>query len=63
MLNNFPFDMSDFVTVDEVGDVADLSLKSSEGGDNPPTSIQQDSAQVYLTSMWLYTNIHPTTNY
>ncbi|XP_030580465.1 zinc finger protein 638-like [Archocentrus centrarchus] len=52
-LNEFPFDMSDFVTVDEVGDVADLLTNPSEGGGNLPTSVQQhtpESAPMEVTA-------------
>ncbi|KAG7235857.1 hypothetical protein INR49_002054 [Caranx melampygus] len=45
----FPFNMSDFVTVDEVGDVTDLPspspdvpMETTEGGEDAPTSVQQD---------------------
>lgn len=45
--------MSDFVTVDEVGDVAELPLKRSEEGETPPTCVPQDTPQV--ASPWLCT--------
>ncbi|KAF0037976.1 hypothetical protein F2P81_010850 [Scophthalmus maximus] len=49
----FPFNMSDFVTVDEVGDVSDLapspspviSMETTEGGEDAPTSVQQNDPQ------------------
>ncbi|XP_026027912.1 zinc finger protein 638-like isoform X2 [Astatotilapia calliptera] len=44
-LDEFPFDMSDFVTVDEVGDVAELPLERSEEGETPPTCVPQDTPQ------------------
>lgn len=43
----FPFNMSDFVTVDEVGDVADLPLPPSPTAametsqEDPPTPVQK----------------------
>ncbi|TDH16594.1 hypothetical protein EPR50_G00021640 [Perca flavescens] len=49
---DFPFNMSDFVTVDEVGDVADLPcsspspsvpMEATDGGEDAPTSFQQDT--------------------
>ncbi|XP_059190582.1 zinc finger protein 638-like isoform X2 [Centropristis striata] len=51
-LDDFPFNMSDFVTVDEVGDVTDLPsppppsvpLETTEGGEDASTSIQQDTS-------------------
>ncbi|XP_070710695.1 zinc finger protein 638-like [Pempheris klunzingeri] len=47
-LDEFPFNMSDFVTVDEVGDVTDLPCPPSptpptEGGEDTPTSVQNDA--------------------
>ncbi|XP_028265849.1 zinc finger protein 638-like [Parambassis ranga] len=52
--DEFPFNLSDFVTLDEVGDVTDLPdsppptvpMESSEGVEDAPTSIQQDAPGV-----------------
>ncbi|XP_034749834.1 zinc finger protein 638-like [Etheostoma cragini] len=50
--DDFPFNMSDFVTVDEVGDVTDLPcsspspsvpMETTDGGEDAPTSFQQDA--------------------
>lgn len=49
--DEFPFNMSDFVTVDEVGDVTDLPsapsptvpMETSEGGEDATTSVQEDT--------------------
>ncbi|KAG7485982.1 hypothetical protein JOB18_022373 [Solea senegalensis] len=49
----FPFNLSDFVTVDEVGDVADLPgspsevvpMETTEGEEAAATSVQQETAQ------------------
>lgn len=50
--DDFPFNLSDFVTVDEVGDVADLPhsppavpMETTEGGEDAPTSVQQDTPE------------------
>uniref|UniRef100_A0A3B5BE80 Zinc finger protein 638-like n=1 Tax=Stegastes partitus TaxID=144197 RepID=A0A3B5BE80_9TELE len=47
--DEFPFNMSDFVTLDEVGDVTDLprspsavAMETSEGPEDASTSVQQD---------------------
>ncbi|XP_031723012.1 zinc finger protein 638-like isoform X2 [Anarrhichthys ocellatus] len=48
---DFPFNLSDFVTVDEVGDVNDLPsspspsvpMETTEGGEDAPTSVQQET--------------------
>ncbi|XP_026215735.1 zinc finger protein 638-like isoform X2 [Anabas testudineus] len=48
----FPLNMSDFVTVDEVGDVTELPsspsptvpMETTEGGEDGPTSVQLDTA-------------------
>ncbi|XP_074484176.1 uncharacterized protein LOC141763615 isoform X1 [Sebastes fasciatus] len=48
--DDFPFNMSDFVTVDEVGDVADLPsppppsvlMETTAGGEDAHTSVQQN---------------------
>lgn len=52
----FPFNMSDFVTVDEVGDVGNLPLPPSPttametSQEDPPTPVQKDTQMVlYLT--------------
>lgn len=52
----FPFNMSDFVTVDEVGDVADLPLPPSPttametAQVDPPAPVETDAQVVqYLT--------------
>ncbi|XP_029293106.1 LOW QUALITY PROTEIN: zinc finger protein 638-like [Cottoperca gobio] len=46
-LDDFPFNMSDFVTVDEVGDLTDLPslvpMEVTEGEEAAPTSVQQDT--------------------
>ncbi|CAK6971659.1 uncharacterized protein LOC128366986 [Scomber scombrus] len=50
--DDFPFNLSDFVTVDEVGDVADLPnspppavpMETTEGGEDAPTPVQQETA-------------------
>ncbi len=55
--DEFPFNMSDFVTVDEVGDVTDLPcspspavpMATTEGGEDAPTSVQQDAAEVHFS--------------
>ncbi|XP_068448297.1 zinc finger protein 638-like isoform X2 [Clinocottus analis] len=49
--DDFPFNLSDFVTVDEVGDVNDLPsspstsvpMKTTEGGEDAPTSVKQET--------------------
>ncbi|KAF7652324.1 hypothetical protein LDENG_00098160 [Lucifuga dentata] len=49
--DDFPFNMSDFVTVDEVGDVTylpqspplDVPMETIEGGEDMPASVKQDS--------------------
>lgn len=53
----FPFNMSDFVTVDEVGDVTDLPSPSpdvptetTEGEEDALTSVQQDPPEVFFPS-------------
>lgn len=54
--DDFPFNLSDFVTVDEVGDVADLPhspspavpMETTEGGEDVPTFIQQDTPGVNI---------------
>lgn len=51
----FPLNMSDFVTVDEVGDVTELPsspsptvpMETTEGGEDGPTSVQLDTAGVH----------------
>lgn len=64
----FPFNMSDFVTVDEVGDVTDLPcspsavpMETTEGGEDAPTSVQPNTAGVHLAC--LSHNIFPLHNY
>lgn len=55
--DEFPFNMSDFVTVDEVGDVTDLPcspspavpIATTEEGEDAPTSVQQDAAGVHFS--------------
>ncbi|KAA8594410.1 hypothetical protein FQN60_011545 [Etheostoma spectabile] len=51
--DDFPFNMSDFVTVDEVGDVTDLPgsspspsvpMETTDGGEDAPTSFQQNAS-------------------
>ncbi|XP_045903071.1 zinc finger protein 638-like isoform X1 [Micropterus dolomieu] len=52
--DEFPFNMSDFVTVDEVGDVTDLPcspsptvpMETTEGGEDAPASVEQDAPAV-----------------
>ncbi|XP_037327154.2 zinc finger protein 638-like isoform X2 [Pungitius pungitius] len=52
--DGFPFNLSDFVTVDEVGDVNDLPsatfpsvpMETAEGGEDAPTSVQQKTPGV-----------------
>ncbi|KAM6939621.1 uncharacterized protein FYW49_008509 [Xenentodon cancila] len=52
-LDDFPFNMSDFVTVDEVGDVTDLPhapsptvpMETAEEGSGAPTTGQEDSPE------------------
>nr|XP_020464649.1 zinc finger protein 638-like isoform X2 [Monopterus albus] len=49
----FPFNLSDFVTLDEVGDVTDLPcspsptalVETTEGEDDTPASVQQDTPE------------------
>nr|XP_040043536.1 zinc finger protein 638-like isoform X2 [Gasterosteus aculeatus aculeatus] len=57
--DDFPFNLSDFVTVDEVGDVNDLPsstspsvpMETAEGGEDAPTSVQQESPGVMPTAV------------
>ncbi|KAM6941936.1 uncharacterized protein PEZ65_003905 isoform 4-T4 [Lycodopsis pacificus] len=57
--DDFPFNLSDFVTVDEVGDVNDLPaspspsvpMETTAGGEDAPTSVQQETPGVHNTSM------------
>lgn len=62
--DDFPFNMSDFVTVDEVGDVADLPsppppsvlMETTAGGEDAHTSVQQNILGVHkknVFSAWL----------
>ncbi|XP_068582772.1 zinc finger protein 638-like isoform X1 [Cebidichthys violaceus] len=52
--DDFPFNLSDFVTVDEVGDVNDLPsspspsvpMETTEGGEDAPSSVQQETPGV-----------------
>ncbi|KAM8879355.1 uncharacterized protein AB9W97_014755 isoform 2-T3 [Spinachia spinachia] len=52
--DDFPFNLSDFVTVDEVGDVNDLPwstspcvpMETTEGGEDAPTSVHQETPGV-----------------
>lgn len=50
----FPFNMSDFVTLDEVGDVADLPLPPSPttametSQEAPPTAAEHDAQMVII---------------
>lgn len=56
---DFPFNMSDFVTVDEVGDVNELPcspppavpMETTEGGEGAPTSVPPDTAGVHLAPL------------
>lgn len=58
-LDAFPFNMSDFVTLDEVGDVTDLphspsptvpmqDNKNAEGREDDPTSVPKDAPEVHV---------------
>lgn len=49
--DEFPFNLSDFVTVDEVGEVADLPCHppSPETMEDAATSIQADASEVYFS--------------
>lgn len=52
-LDDFPFNLSDFVTVDEVGDVTDLpsaqspSVPMETTEEDAPTSVQEDAEGVH----------------
>lgn len=58
--DEFPFNMSDFVTLDEVGDVTDLPrspsptvpVETTEGGEDTPTSVQRDTPEVHFSSIY-----------
>ncbi|XP_036927949.1 zinc finger protein 638-like [Acanthopagrus latus] len=61
-LDAFPFNMSDFVTLDEVGDVTDLphspsptvpmqDNKNAEGGEDDPTSVPKDAPEDVTTEI------------
>ncbi len=63
--DEFPFNMSDFVTVDEVGDVTDLPgspspivpMETTEEREDPATSFQKETPQVHFSlcsSLFLY---------
>ncbi|XP_073333079.1 uncharacterized protein [Pagrus major] len=55
--DEFPFNMSDFVTVDEVGDVTDLPhspsptvpMENTEGREDDPTSVPKDASEEVTT--------------
>lgn len=60
----FPFNMSDFVTVDEVGDVTDLPLSPSadpmedgEGREDNPTSVPKDVLEVHVSFYISYSRV------
>lgn len=54
-LDDFPFNLSDFVTVDEVGDVTDLpsaqspSVPMETTEEDAPTSVQEDAEGVHCS--------------
>lgn len=60
--DEFPFNMSDFVTVDEVGDVTDLPrspsptvpMETTEGREDTPTSVQKDAPGVHFSCYAAY---------
>ena len=45
----FPFNLSDFVTVDEVGDVTDLPRSPSPVTPMETTEVQQDTSEVHFS--------------